>query len=135
MMQLIGLPFQICYPCWQMIVVNCLCIKTTFSISNKGIYLVRPKAKICDERDQNPFLIISLLQKRVYLVLLWAIKLASLSVRLGWAEFFSLSPLSTYFCYYLWVSLHFLILFIGPTVLFNLFFNNFFTLSIKSFKF
>ena len=44
---------------------------------------MRPKAKICDERDQNPFLIISLLQKRVYLVLLWAIKLASLSVRLG----------------------------------------------------
>ena len=39
------------------------------------------------------------------------------------------------FWYYSWVSLHFLILFMSPTVLFSLFFNIFSTCSIESFQF
>ena len=58
-----------------------------------------------------------------------------ISVHLGWAEFFSLSPLSAYFHYYSWVSIHFLMLLMNPTVLFNLFFNFFSTLSTKKFQF
>ena len=46
-----------------------------------------------------------------------------LSVHLGWVEFFNLSSLSVYFCYYSWVSLYFLILFIDLTVLFQLTFT------------
>ena len=50
-------------------------------------------------------------------------------------EKFSLFTLLAYFCYYSWVSLHFLILFINLTVLFSLFFNLFSTFLAKSFHF
>jgi len=36
-----------------------------------------------------------------------------------WLTYF----LSTYFCYYSWVLLHFLVLFMGPTILFQLIFT------------
>ena len=46
-----------------------------------------------------------------------------LSVRLAKIIFANLFYYSAYFCYYLWVPLHFLILFMGPTVLFQLTFT------------
>ena len=46
-----------------------------------------------------------------------------LSVRLANIIFANLFYYSAYFCYYLWVPLHFLILFMGPTVLFQLTFT------------
>ena len=43
---------------------------------------------------------------------------------------------STYFCYYLWVSLHFLVLFIGSTILFQITFTFIYsTFSKKKFNF
>ena len=42
---------------------------------------------------------------------------------LGMFNFTNLFYYLTYFCYYLWVLLHFLILFIGPIVLFQLTFT------------
>ena len=57
------------------------------------------------------------------------------SVCLGLAKIFNLVAILANFCYYLWVPLHFLILFMGPIVLFSLFFNHFTTLSTKSFQF
>ena len=59
----------------------------------------------------------------------------TLSVRLGLAEIFNLLAILANFCYYLWVPLHFLILFTGPIVLFSLFFNHFTALLTKSFQF
>ena len=38
-----------------------------------------------------------------------------------------------YFCYYLWVSLHFLVLFMGPTILFQLTFT--YSIQQKNFSF
>ena len=57
-----------------------------------------------------------------------------LSVRLGWVEIFSLFAILAYFCYYLWVPLHVLILFMSPIVLFSLFFNLFFYTFSKKFS-
>ena len=52
-----------------------------------------------------------------------------------WAKIFNLFVILAYFCYYLLISLHFLILFISPIVLFSLFFNFFSTLLTKNFQF
>ena len=41
---------------------------------------------------------------------------------------------STYFCYYLWVLLHFLVLFIGSTVLFQLTFTFIYSTFSKKFS-
>ena len=38
---------------------------------------------------------------------------------------------SAYFCYYSWVSLHFLVLFIGPTALFGIIHESHYTISIN----
>ena len=57
------------------------------------------------------------------------------SVCLGLAKIFNLLAILANFCYYLWVPLHFLILFTGPIVLFSLFFNHFTALLTKSFQF
>ena len=57
----------------------------------------------------------------------------TLSVRLGLAEIFDLLAILANFCYYLWVSLHFLILFMGLIVLFSLFFNFFYNTLSKKF--
>ena len=46
-----------------------------------------------------------------------------LNVRLDWDEKLKLFYYLTYFCYYLRVSLHFLVLFMDPTVLFQRTFN------------
>ena len=50
-------------------------------------------------------------------------------------EFVNLFYYSAYFCYYLWVLLHFLVLFINHTVLFQLTFTFFTVLSAKKFQF
>ena len=47
----------------------------------------------------------------------------TLSVRLDWNEKLKLFHCSVYFCYYSWVLLHFLALFISPIVLFQLTFT------------
>ena len=66
----------------------------------------------------------------------WFFFLRILHMPLGWVEFFNLFPLLAYFCYYSWVLLYFLILFMDPTILFSLFFNFFFyTFSKKVFNF
>ena len=57
----------------------------------------------------------------------------TLSVRLGLVEIFNLLAILANFYYYLWVPLHFLLLFTDPIVLFSLFFNLFSTLSTKNF--
>ena len=41
----------------------------------------------------------------------------------GMINFANLFYYSAYFCYYLWVSLHFLVLFMGLTILFQLIFT------------
>ena len=46
----------------------------------------------------------------------------------------SLFYYSTYFCYYLWVSLYFLVLFIGSTILFQLPFNFIYSTFSKKFS-
>ena len=57
------------------------------------------------------------------------------SVHLAKFIFANLFFYSSYFCYYLWILLHFLILFIGLTILFQLTFNLFTVFSTKSFQF
>ena len=47
----------------------------------------------------------------------------SISIRLAWIIFSNLFYYSAYFCYYSWVTLHFLVLFISPTILFQLTFT------------
>ena len=42
---------------------------------------------------------------------------------------------SAYFCYYSWAPLHFLLLFMGPIVLFQLTFTFIYSTSAKSFQF
>ena len=54
---------------------------------------------------------------------------AIVCVRLEQAENFSLFAISAYVCYYSWVSLHFLILFMNFIILFSLFFNFFYNFS------
>ena len=51
------------------------------------------------------------------------IECSSLSVRLDWNEKLKLFYYSVYFCYYSWASLHFLVLFMCLTVLFQLTFT------------
>ena len=58
----------------------------------------------------------------------------TLSVRLIWMKFADLFYYSTYFCYYLWVSLHFLALFMGLTVLFQLIFTFIYITFSKNFS-
>ena len=48
---------------------------------------------------------------------------SSLSVCLVWMKFVNLFYYSAYFCYYSWVPLHFLVLFMSHTVLFQLTFT------------
>ena len=60
-------------------------------------------------------------------------KTMSFSVRLDVDEKTKLFYYSTYFCYYSWAPLYFLVLFIGPTILFQLTFT--FIYSIFSNKF
>ena len=59
----------------------------------------------------------------------------TLSVRLVWMKFAGLFYYSTYFCYYLWVSLHFLALFMDLTVLFQLTFTFIYSTFIKKIQF
>ena len=47
----------------------------------------------------------------------------SISIHLAWIIFSNLFYYSAYFCYYSWVTLHFLVLFIDPTILFQLTFT------------
>ena len=57
----------------------------------------------------------------------------SISVRLAWIIFSNLFYYSAYFCYYPWVTLHFLVLFIGPTILFQLIFTFIYSTFSKKF--
>ena len=60
--------------------------------------------------------------------------LKRLSVYLAKIIFAKLFYYSTYFCYYLWVSLHFLVIFMGPTVLFQLTFTFIYSTFSKKFS-
>ena len=51
------------------------------------------------------------------------LSLCVISVHLGVDEKLKLFNYLAYFCYYLWASLHFLALFMGPIVLFQLTFT------------
>ena len=62
------------------------------------------------------------------------VKEGTLSVRLVKIIFANLFYYSAYFCYYSWVSLHFLVLFIGPTILFQLTFTFIYNTYSKKFS-
>ena len=53
---------------------------------------------------------------------------------LAWIIFVNLFYYFAYFCYYLWAPLHFLVLFMGPTVLFQLIFNFIYNTFSKKFS-
>ena len=57
----------------------------------------------------------------------------SISVRLAWIIFANLFYYSTYFCNYSWVTLHFLVLFISITILFQLTFTFIYSTFSKKF--
>ena len=56
-----------------------------------------------------------------------------LSVILAWLNFASLFYYLAYFCYYSWVPLHFLVLFMGHTILFQLTFTFIYSTFSKKF--
>ena len=57
-----------------------------------------------------------------------------LSVRLANIIFANLFYYSAYFCYYLWVPLHFLVMIMGPTILFQLTFLFIYSTFSKTFS-
>ena len=63
-----------------------------------------------------------------------SILILRLSVRLDWDYKSKLFHYSTYFCYYLWVSLHFLALFMGPTILLQLTFTFIYSIFSNNFS-
>ena len=58
----------------------------------------------------------------------------TLSVRLTWIIFINLFYYSIYFYYYSWVLLHFLVLFMGLTILFQLTFTFIYGIFNKKFS-
>ena len=60
---------------------------------------------------------------------------ATLCVRLAKIIFAYLFYYLIYFSYYSWVSLHFLVLFMGPTILFQLTFTFIYSTLSKKFQF
>ena len=116
---------------WQKIIISTLeKAQNNFNLMERGTHLKQETKKM---RHFNVHILTIWLEKEWKLLRKWFVTLKS-SVYLASLFFANLFYYLAYFCYYSWVPLQFFVLFINPTILFQLTFTFIYSTFSKKFS-